>query len=84
VSSDHGSSEFTVKWDASDLASGAWVPPANVPPLGSTIRVHVDPTNPSRVALAAGPRVETTCQTFAQIIVMDVVAIAGSVAVWFI
>jgi hypothetical protein len=81
---DRGSSEFTVKWDLSDLGSGAWVPPASVPPIGSSIRVHVDPRNPSVVALAEGPHVTTTFSTFSNIVLIDVLAIAGMVVVWFI
>jgi hypothetical protein len=80
----HGSSEFTVKWDLSDLSSGGWTPPPQTPAVGSTVRVHVDPRNPSVVALADGPRVPTAVGTFGYLALVDVVAVAVSIAVWFI
>ena len=83
-SPDRGTSEFTVKWNLSDSAPGAWVPPPDTPPIGSTIRLHVDPGNPGRVALQDGPRVTTGLQTFWQIAVIDFGAIATAVAMWFI
>jgi hypothetical protein len=83
-SSDHGTSEFTVEWDISDLESGAWVPPPGTPPLGSTIRLHVDPRNPSAVALPEGPRVRTASGTFRDIALVDVTLLACAIAVWFI
>jgi len=83
-SSEHGSSAFTVKWDLSDLSPGGWTPPANTPPLGSTIQLHVDPRNPAAVALAEGPRVPTAAGTFGYVAVVDLVAVAVSIAVWFI
>jgi len=80
----HGPSEFTVRWDLSDLSSGTWTPPPGTPPVGSTLRVHVDPRNPSVVALAQGPRVPTAVGTFGYLALVDVVAVAVSIAVWFI
>ena len=79
-----GQVPFTVEWGICDLRSGAWVPPPNTPPIGSTIRLLVDPGNPAHVALIEGPRVTTGFQTFWQIAVIDFGAIAGAVAMWFI
>jgi len=78
-----GAGEFTVKWDLSELSSGAWIPPPSTPPIGSTIRVHVDPRNPSSVALAEAPREPTAWSTFGYAALVDVVAAAVSIAVWF-
>ena len=83
-SPEQGPSELTVKWDLSDLSSGGWIPPPNTPPVGSTIRVHVDPANPSVVALAEGPRLPTGVSTFAYVALVDVVAVAVSIAMWLI
>lgn len=83
-SREHGSSEVTVRWDLSDLSPEGWVPPPSTPPVGSTVAVHVDPRDPSRVALAEGPRVPTAVGTFGYVALVDVVALAVSIAVWFI
>ena len=79
-----GSAELTVKWDLSELSSRGWVPPPSTPPVGATVRVHVDPENPSVVALADGPRVPTAVGTFGYVALIDVVAVAVSIALWFI
>jgi len=82
--------EFSVVWGASDLSpwrlgeNRRWVPPPDVPPLGSTIQIHVDPEHPTRAALESAPSAVTTLHTFTWVAVILFLAAGIGVMVWFL
>lgn len=77
-----GRHRFAVFWDACELTDDGWVPPDGTPPVGSKLRLHADPSNPSRVALDSGPMTDVTAGQVILLAAVLLSCIAGAVMFW--
>jgi hypothetical protein len=75
---------FSVRWGLSDIETHTWVPPAGTPPIGATLLIHADPTDPSRVALEKAPAVRPTLGSALTSAVIALVLVGCGIVVWFI